>query len=196
MAALRAVALLALLAPAAALEFDLVDRGSSEGKEKAHPKCVFEEINENVMVILDYSSTDGTPVSVKVYDPHGGEIHTNDAVTEGQAAFTTKHKGDFKACFTRAEVHEDFDTHKELLQKHKIKLTWRTGVSATDWDGIAKKEHLSAVALTLRELEAEIKEVHEGMLYMRKREEEMRDINEATNSKVAWFSFLSLGISV
>ena len=48
----------------------------------------------------------------------------------------------------------------------------------------------------MRELEAEIKEVHEGLLYMRRREEEMRDINESTNAKVAWLSVVSLGVCV
>jgi phosphatidylinositol glycan class A protein len=52
------------------------------------------------------------------------------------------------------------------------------------------------MAMSLRELESEIKEIHEGMLYMRRREEEMRNVNEATNSRVAWMSVMSLGICV
>lgn len=36
----------------------------------------------------------------------------------------------------------------------------------------------------------------QGMLYLRRREEEMRDINEGTNGRVAWMSVLSLGICV
>ena len=55
---------------------------------------------------------------------------------------------------------------------------------------------MDAMAMSLRELESEIKEIHEGMLYMRRREEEMRNVNEATNSRVAWMSVMSLGICV
>ena len=40
------------------------------------------------------------------------------------------------------------------------------------------------------------KEIHEEMLLMRKRESEMRDLNEATNSRVAWLSVGSLLICV
>jgi phosphatidylinositol glycan class A protein len=80
-----------------------------------------------------------------------------------------------------------------LLQ---VRLDWKTGVAATDWDNIAKRDKVDAMSMSLRELEAEIKEIHEGMLYFRKREEEMRDINENTNSRVAWLSVSSLGICV
>ena len=78
----------------------------------------------------------------------------------------------------------------------QVRLDWKTGVAATDWDNIAKRDKVDAMAMSLRELEAEIKEIHEGMLFFRKREEEMRDLNESTNSRVAWLSVLSLGICV
>ncbi len=35
----------------------------------------------------------------------------------------------------------------------KFKLDWRTGVAATDWNAIAKKEHLDALTVELRKLE-------------------------------------------
>jgi hypothetical protein len=45
-------------------------------------------------------------------------------------------------------------------------------------------------------LEADMREVHDGMLRLRALEAEMRDMNEATNSKVAWLSVLSLSVCV
>lgn len=155
-----------------------------------------EELNENVMVIMDYHSVDGTHVNIVVTDPIGGTLFTKDDAPSGQTAFTTTRKGDFKACFTRTETHEDPETHRELLEKHKVKLTWKTGVSATDWESLAKKEVLDAVSMNLRELEAELKEIYDGMLYMRRREEEMRDLNEATNARVARYSIISLAMSL
>ncbi len=44
----------------------------------------------------------------------------------------------------------------------KIKLDWRTGVAATDWNSIAKKEHLDALSVELRKLEDNIRCVKGG----------------------------------
>ena len=48
----------------------------------------------------------------------------------------------------------------------------------------------------LMRLEETIKEVYDQMLLMKKREAEMRDLNEATNSRVAWFSVFSLLVCI
>lgn len=39
----------------------------------------------------------------------------------------------------------------------KLKLDWKTGVAATDWGAIAKKEHLDALTVELRKLEDNIR---------------------------------------
>ena len=46
-----------------------------------------------------------------------------------------------------------------------------------DWDAIAKKDNLNEMSMELRRLEAMVKEIHEEMLFLRTREEEMRDLN-------------------
>ena len=70
------------------------------------------------------------------------------------------------------------------------------GAVAADWDGIAKREHLDRVGIEMKKLQELTREIHEEMLPMRKRESEMRDLNEATNSRVAWLSVGSLLICV
>jgi uncharacterized radical SAM superfamily protein len=78
----------------------------------------------------------------------------------------------------------------------KVKLDWKTGVAATDWASVAKKEHLDSLTLELRRLEDSIREVYSEMLLLQQREQEMRDISEVTNSRVAWYSIASLLICV
>ena len=46
-----------------------------------------------------------------------------------------------------------------------------------DWDAIAKKDNLNEMSTELRRLEAMVKEIHDEMLFLRTREEEMRDLN-------------------
>ena len=47
---------------------------------------------------------------------------------------------------------------------------------------------MEPLQVELRRLEDAAKEIHEEQLYMRQREEEMRDTNESTNSRIKWFS--------
>lgn len=157
-------------------------------------KCVMEEINRNVLVVGDFAafhkdnSANLVPMTVKVEDPAGTVLYEKKDVTQGQFAFTTKEDGDFKACFTAKDV--------STAQNAKIRLDWKTGVAATDWDAIAKKDNLNDMSTELRRLEAMVKEIHQEMLFLRSREEEMRNINEATNARVAWFSIGSLFVCI
>ena len=61
-----------------------------------------------------------------------------------------------------------------------------------DWEKIAKAEKVDTISSTLRSLEAEMREIHNGMLFLRQKEAELRDLNESTNTRVAWLSFVSL----
>ncbi|GIL61994.1 hypothetical protein Vafri_16325 [Volvox africanus] len=157
-------------------------------------KCIYEEINNNVIVVGEYKSLSkelnhpSPAVTVKVEDPHGNLLHEATEKTEGQFAFTSKMAGEYKACFSVPDIQTAYQT--------KLKLDWRTGVAATDWNAIAKKEHLDALTVELRKLEDNIREVYNEMLQLQQREQEMRNISEETNTRVAWFSIASLGVCV
>lgn len=181
----RALAVgLCVLHTVSCLEFDMMQA----------KKCIMEEINANVIVVGDYSGVSKSnpeklvALNVKVEDPKGVVIYNQASQVSGQFAFTSKVSGDYKACFTAPDVETALDT--------KIRLDWKTGVAATDWEEIAKKENLDAMATELRKLEVTVKTIHNEMLHLRKREEEMRDLNEATNDRVAFFSIVSLCVCV
>eukprot|EP01023_Acetabularia_acetabulum_P020266 TRINITY_DN2048_c0_g1_i1.p3 TRINITY_DN2048_c0_g1~~TRINITY_DN2048_c0_g1_i1.p3 ORF type:complete len:236 (-),score=46.28 TRINITY_DN2048_c0_g1_i1:180-887(-) len=176
---------LVLLVPAVyALEFDMMFQ----------TKCIMEEINENVLVVGDYKAFDknnyNLPVNIdaKVDNPKGFALYNQKNQDAGQFVFTTEMSGDYKACFSVKTLN--------TAQNTRIRLDWKTGVAAKDWDTIAKKENLNAMATELRKLEEIVKEIHTEMLELRKREEEMRAMNEATNSRVAYYSGLSVMICV
>lgn len=61
----------------------------------------------------------------------------------------------------------------------KLRLDWKTGVAATDWSAVAKKEHLDELTMQLRRLEDGIREVYSDMLLLQQREQEMRDVSGA-----------------
>jgi len=64
-----------------------------------------------------------------------------------------------------------------IAQATKLRVDWKTGVAATDWSVVAKKEHLDQLGVELRKLEDSIREVYTDMLALQQREQEMRDIS-------------------
>ncbi|XP_010553698.1 PREDICTED: transmembrane emp24 domain-containing protein p24delta3-like [Tarenaya hassleriana] len=157
-------------------------------------KCVSEEIQSNVVVLADFLviSEDHSvlpTVSVKVTSPYGNNLHHQENIAHGQFAFTTQESGNYLACFW-AEGHNH--GNKDI----SINLDWKTGIAAKDWDSIAKKEKIEGVELELRKLEGAVEAIHENLLYLKTREAEMRTVSEKTNSRVAWFSIMSLGICI
>merc|ERR1712224_394351 len=95
----------------------------------------------------------------------------------GKFAFTALETVSHRICFrSTASV------------QRRIELIVKTGFGAKDYSNAAKTEHLKPMQVELRRLEDLVKEIHAEQLYMRQREEELRDTNESTNSRVKWFS--------
>ncbi|KAK1404494.1 transmembrane emp24 domain-containing protein p24delta3-like [Heracleum sosnowskyi] len=155
-------------------------------------KCVSEEIQTNVVVLGDYVIDDNEgynpSVSVRVTSPYGNTLHMKESVTHGQFAFTTKEAGQYLACFwtDRRVANGDLT----------LNLDWRTGIAAKDWETVAKKDKIEGVELELKKLEGAVEAIHENLLFLRRRESEMREVIELTNSRVAWYSFMSLAVCI
>ncbi|XP_052206009.1 transmembrane emp24 domain-containing protein p24delta4-like [Diospyros lotus] len=158
-------------------------------------KCLSERIQTNVVVLADYlivSDDHGDPtptISVKVTSPYGSNIHHQENMTYGQLAFTTKESGSYLACFW-------IDGHNEGDKDVSVSLSWKTGVAAKDWESVARREKIEGVELELIKLEGAVESIHENLVYLRGREAEMRSVSERTNTRVALFSAMSLGICI
>ncbi|RDX72231.1 Transmembrane emp24 domain-containing protein p24delta3, partial [Mucuna pruriens] len=155
-------------------------------------KCLSEEIQTNVVVLADYYVVSGEgplhpTVSVKVTSPYGNNFHHKENVTQGQFAFTTAESGNYVACFWLDGTHQEEAT---------VSLEWKTGISAKDWESVAKKEKIEGVELELRKLEGAVEAIHGYLIYLKDKEARMREVSEKTNGRVAWFSIMSLGVCV
>ncbi|KAJ9673657.1 hypothetical protein PVL29_023299 [Vitis rotundifolia] len=160
-------------------------------------KCVSEEIHNNVVVLLDYSLVLGgdddpshpTTISVRVSSPYGQNLYYQEKVTKGQSAFTTSETGAHVACFWLDGNHQEG-------AGRTIDIDWKIGITAKDWDSVAKKEKIEGVELQLRRLEGIVNAIHENIIFLKEREAKMREVSETTNSRVAWFSLMSLGVCI
>jgi len=179
-----------------AIEIDLVHRGDGAIDDM---KCVSEEIHANAVVLFTYEGANANDkVSVKLFDAKGKVIYEKAEQNKGAYGFTSATDGDHKACFYNAELSsmKDLGEKETALGKHRVKVDWKHGVAAVEWKKLAKATDLDAFTRTLRALESDLQEVHEGMLGLRALEAEMRDMNEATNTRVAVMSVLSLTVCV
>lgn len=157
-------------------------------------KCVTEEIHNNVVVVGDYvvisdDHLHPTPtISAKVTSPYGNILHHKENVTHGQFAFTSSEAGLYQTCF-----QPDHPGEGGALS---VNIDWKIGIAAKDWESVARKEKIEGVELELRKLEGAVEAIHDNLLYLKSREAEMRGVSETTNSRVAWYSILSLGICI
>ncbi|KAL6547067.1 hypothetical protein OROMI_022788 [Orobanche minor] len=165
--------------------------------ESRYTKCIAEDIKSNSMTVGKYhivNPNEGHPlpeshkVTVRVTSSRGNNHHYSDHVTEGHFAFQAVETGDYVACFVAAD-------HKPSTNM-TIDFDWKSGVAAKDWANVAKKGSVELMELELKKMFDTVQSIHDEMFYLREREEEMQELNISTNSKMFWFSFLSILVSL
>ncbi|CAA7396058.1 unnamed protein product [Spirodela intermedia] len=180
-----------LLPPTLGLRFDL---------QSGHTKCIAEDIRVNSLSVGKYSVINPNAieghqspplpethrVTAKVTTPHGNTIHSSENVESGNFHFSSGEDGDYLACFWSAD-------HKPAVTM-TVEFEWKSGVAAKDWPNVAKKGQVEMMEAELKKMEETVQSIHDEMFYLRSREEEMQELNRTTNSRMAWLSFLSLGV--
>ncbi|KAL8112009.1 hypothetical protein AgCh_019642 [Apium graveolens] len=175
--------------------------------ESGNTKCISEDIKSNSMTVGSYrivnpnephhfhpSSTeqphqplpDSHKLTVRVTATSGNSYHYADHVQNGQFSFQAVEAGDYMACFWVVD-----QTPPATLT---IDFDWKSGVATKDWSNVAKKGSIDAMGIEVKKLYETVTSIHEEMFYLREREEEMQELNKATNSKMGWLSLLSLMI--
>ncbi|CAK8682459.1 transmembrane emp24 domain-containing protein 10-like [Clavelina lepadiformis] len=151
-------------------------------------KCLREEIHKEVLVTGDYdvSKQPGVKVHLKVTDSNAHILYQNEEAVTGKFAFNTDDYDMFQICFSSKA---DF---KGKIQPHEVNLVLKRGTEAKNYEEVAKAEKLKPLEVELRRLEDLSKSIVDAFSYMKKREEEMRDTNESTNSRVLYFSIFSM----
>ncbi|PRW21135.1 Transmembrane Tmp21 [Chlorella sorokiniana] len=181
-AAALLLALAALLPAARGYEFDMVFQ----------TKCIMEDVNEKEEVMGSFRAfnrdSPDQPVTVdaRFEDPQGQLVFERHGSSEGDFHFTSNGEGEYKLCFTAKDYH--------TAQNTRIRMKFSTGAEAHDWEAVAKKDNLNVIQTEMRRLESVVHTIHLELQNIRRKEERMRDVNEATNSRVAWFNILAAAL--
>jgi len=152
-------------------------------------KCLREEIHKDVLVKGDFDVTqiDKVKTDLKITDSNGHILYQKEDASSGKFAFTTDDYDMFQLCFTSS-------TEDKRLRPppQDVRLELKRGIDAKNYEELAKNEQLKPLEIELRRLEDLSKSITDAFSYMKKREEEMRDTNESTNSRVLYFSAFSM----
>ncbi|XP_065919816.1 transmembrane emp24 domain-containing protein 10-like [Dysidea avara] len=152
-------------------------------------KCIREEVHKDVLVVGEYNLNDAPYLrtDIMVTDSQRHTLYKKESVSKGKFAFTTEDYEIFEVCFTSySQGHAGTDMDRS------VQLTLRHGVEAKNYDDVAKAEKMKPMEMELRRLEDLAESIVNDFAYMRAREEEMRDTNESTNTRVLYFSVFSM----
>jgi len=176
---LVAVALIMMLSRADGLYFHL---------EPNSRKCLKEEIHKGVLVSGDYdvNHIPNQVVDLMVLDTKGQHFVNRENTDVGKFAFTADDYDVYEICFL-SRVPANIRG-----QRHEVSLTVKHGVEAKNYEGLGDANKLKPLEVELKRLEDLSLSIVQDFAYMRQREEEMRDTNESTNSRVLYFSIFSM----
>jgi len=152
-------------------------------------KCLKEEIHKDVLVTGEYDVTEipGQVVNMMVRDTTGHHLVNREKIDKtGKFAFTTDKYDVFEICF--------FSSVPSNMRggRHEVFLQTKHGVEAKNYEGLDDAAKLKPLEVELKRLEDLSESIVQDFAFMRKREEEMRDTNESTNSRVLYFSVFSM----
>ncbi|XP_076030087.1 transmembrane emp24 domain-containing protein bai [Oratosquilla oratoria] len=151
-------------------------------------KCLREEIHKDVLVSGEYEIQDapGQKIDLQVTDSKGHVLYSKEDADSGKFAFNTEDYDVFEICF----ISRVPPTQRGIQQE--VSLVTKHGVEAKSYEALGEAAKLKPLEIELKRLEDLSENIVQDFAFMRQREEEMRDTNESTNTRVLYFSLFSL----
>ncbi|XP_016977391.1 transmembrane emp24 domain-containing protein bai [Drosophila rhopaloa] len=151
-------------------------------------KCLKEDIQANQLVMGEYEVSDvpGQIIDYIARDTKGHILVQKEHITKGKFSFMSEVYDAYEICFTsKVPAHQ-----RGVVQE--VSLQTKKGVETKSYEGIGEASKLKPLEVDLKRLEDLSDSIVRDFVLMRKREEEMRDTNEKTNSRVLFFSIFSM----
>uniref|UniRef100_U5EYG5 Putative emp24/gp25l/p24 family of membrane trafficking n=1 Tax=Corethrella appendiculata TaxID=1370023 RepID=U5EYG5_9DIPT len=151
-------------------------------------KCLRDEMQANQLIAGDYEITHipGQRVDYIIRDTRGHILSQKEDIAKGKFTFTSEVYDTFEICF----LSKIAANVRGNLQE--ISLDIKKGIETKSYEGIGEAAKLKPLEVDLKRLEDLSDAIVQDFALMRKREEEMRDTNESTNTRVLFFSVFSM----
>ncbi|NXB22146.1 TMEDA protein, partial [Rhagologus leucostigma] len=177
--------LLLMVGPARPISFQLPGKARKCLREEIHRGLLFLH-RQHELTAAKYCFLPSLSL-LQITDSAGHILYAKEDATKGKFAFTTEDYDMFEACF-----ESKLPVGTGRMPDQLVTLDMKHGVEAKNYEEIAKVEKLKPLEVELRRLEDLSESIVNDFAYMKKREEEMRDTNESTNTRVLYFSIFSM----
>mmetsp|Transcript_58416 Transcript_58416/g.162855 ORF Transcript_58416/g.162855 Transcript_58416/m.162855 type:complete len:234 (-) Transcript_58416:105-806(-) len=148
-------------------------------------KCYGEQVAKQELLVVEFATIgEKKKVSVQVLGPHSTIFSEHDR-EKVKTAFTTTEAGAHWMCI-----------QNEDAEPTEVKMSVLVGPQAKDYSKIAKKEHLEETQIALRRVEENLRSYHGNVLYIRAREERMRQTNDSTAFRVIGFCLFNVVLMI
>ena len=149
-------------------------------------QCIHFEADEEELVmgsfVLFIKTDTYAKVSVHIKDPNGNRIHdTPPTEGKGQFSFIAEIDGSHEACFENLSNQDGF-----------IQFEIKSKTQTADITTLIQGDHLSTIKDTLNNINQLIDHIDMEFEYLEAREIKMKKINQATYSRLIWFSFITI----
>mmetsp|Transcript_10222 Transcript_10222/g.17177 ORF Transcript_10222/g.17177 Transcript_10222/m.17177 type:complete len:213 (-) Transcript_10222:87-725(-) len=163
--------------------------------------CFLEEVPKDTLILAKWKTTPSDKIHpesaaqigivLSITDPEQFSFFERTFALTSRFAFTSARGGEYRLCFG-TNTTTWFGTGQAL--KFEIDITH--GSEATDYEDLAKTEHLTEVEVSIRKLNDRVRLIRAEQDYQRRREHTFRDTSETTNARVLWWSVAQVSILV
>jgi len=123
------------------------------------------------------------------HDPNN-PVHARGYGKSGRFAVTSTFEGEYAVCFV-SNI-----TSRRGPWNWRMTIDLHTGAGATDYEDLAKKEHLDAIQVKVKRLVDRSNDVRRELDYQKHREKDFRETSESTNARALWWSVVQIAIVV
>ncbi len=131
-------------------------------------------------MVATFKSDDLKTLTVTLTDNYGLQLYSKTLKT-GKYSVTASNDGEYRTCFFNTEYSPT-----------TVSFQVKRGVEAKDYSGVAKKDSLKPIELELVRLADIVQYIKDEFVKMEKSETLQKRVNDSTNSRVFWFSILSM----
>jgi len=148
-------------------------------------RCLKEEMRKGVVVSGEYELTDGAArADLQITDSKAHVAYSRESIDKGRFAVVADEDDIFDFCVIAHPA--------AVTQAREVHLEMKHGVEAKNYEELAHVSKLKPMELELAKLEDLSSSIVSDFEYMKAREQEMRDTNESTNTRVLYLSVFSM----
>lgn len=159
------------------------------------PKCFGEELGKSELMVIKAEASSNKPLQLRVFSG----VNENEALTlskknldKSKVVFESLDKSSVQHALTSANAGPHWLCVETSETSSEVTLSVRTGVQARDYSQLAKKDGLDASQTALTQITDALKSYYSNLIYMREREDRMRQTYDLAAGKIITASAVSL----